>query len=278
MSDRRIRAVVLDLDGVVYLENVLLPGVARTIRELRARGIRVLFATNGATRSRRDFGRLMTKLGVPCRTDEIMNVSHAATLWVRRHLPRGSRCFVFGGKGPARELKAAGYRPVWLHTRAAWERFRRTPPHIRAVIVAMDHDLSYWSLCAAFLALQRGAKLIAGNFDSSYPARGLLLPGSGSLVKLLEYASGRTPVLIGKPSPVLFRLLLREQGIAPRNAVVVGDRLDIDVAAGRALGTRTALVLTGVDRRTDIRRTGIRPDWILRDLSGLLALRELGRT
>ncbi|MEK7476224.1 MAG: HAD-IIA family hydrolase [Candidatus Coatesbacteria bacterium] len=272
MSNRPIRAIILDLDGVVYLENVLLPGVADAIRTLRARGVRVLFVTNGATRSRREFGLHLTRLGIPCGTAEIMNVSHGCVLWVARHLPRGSRVLVFGGKGLSGELRAAGYRPVWLHTRAAWKRFRTSPPPIRAVVVAMDHELTYWSLCAAHLALQRGARLIAGNFDSSYPALGMLLPGSGSLVKLLEYASGVTPVLIGKPSPLLFRLILREQRVSPGDTLVVGDRLDIDVAAGRAIGARTALVLTGVDRRADIRRRGIRPDFVAASLPALLKL------
>jgi 4-nitrophenyl phosphatase len=275
MSNRPIRAIMLDLDGVVYLENVPLPGVIHAIRSLRARGIRVLFVTNGATRSRREFGRHLTRLGIPCRTAEIMNVSHGCVLWVARHLPRGSRVFVFGGKGLAGELRAAGYRPVWLHTQAAWTRFRAAPPPIRAVIVAMDHELTYWSLCAAHLALQRGARLIAGNFDSSYPALGMLLPGSGALVRLLEYASGATPVLIGKPSPLLFRLLLREHRVSPRDTLVVGDRLDIDILAGRAIGARTALVLTGVDRRADIKRRGIRPNIVAADLPALLKLPEL---
>lgn len=266
---------MLDLDGVVYLENVLLPGVANAIRDLRARGIKVLFVTNGATRSRREFGLHLTRLGIPCRTAEIMNVSHGSVLWVSRNIPRGSRIFVFGGKGLSGELRAAGYRPVWLHTRAAWERFRTAPPRIRAVVVAMDHELTYWSLCAAFLALQRGARLVAGNFDSSYPARGMLLPGSGSLVRLLEYASGATPVLIGKPSALLFRLVLGEHGINPRDALVVGDRLDIDVVAGRAIGARTALVLTGVDTRADVRRKRIRPDFVAADLPALARLPAL---
>jgi 4-nitrophenyl phosphatase len=98
------------------------------------------------------------------------------------------------------------------------------------------------------------------------------LPGTGSLVKLLETSSGKRPLLIGKPSPLMFRLILREHGIAPSRALVIGDRIPIDIAGGRAAGAHTALVLTGIDGRPELARSRIKPDLVIRNLPDLLRL------
>ena len=205
---RQIRALILDLDGVVYLEDRLLPRAASTIATLRARGLRVFFVTNNADTTRAGFARRLSRLGIPCRREELMNAAYAAAQHLKRHLPRRAHQFVFGWTGSARELTAAGFRPMSLRTRAEWEQFRRHPSRIQAVVVGFDHNLTYWALCAAHHALRRGAKLIACNLASSYPVRRGTLPGTGSLVRLLEVASGQCPFLIGKPSPMMFRLLL----------------------------------------------------------------------
>jgi phosphoglycolate/pyridoxal phosphate phosphatase family enzyme len=277
MKLSHIRAIMLDLDGVVYLEGKPLPGVPGAIEKLRARGLRVLFVTNNAADTREGFARHLSRLGIPCAPREIMNAAHAAALVLKNRFPRGARMFVFGKSGLARELSRAGFRPFTLHSRSEWEAFRqRGCRTIRAVVVAFDRSITYWSMCAATRALERGARLVASNLDSSYPAHGGIMPGTGSLVRLLEVASGRPPLLIGKPSPLMFRLLLREHGIAPENALVVGDRIEIDIRAGKVLGAATALVLTGIATRRDATRAKLKPDLVLDSLRELVRLRELG--
>ena len=273
----RLRALILDLDGVVYIEDRLLPRAARTVAALRARGLRVFFATNNASATRTGFAHRLSRLGIPCQRQEIMNAAHAAAVHLKRQLPRKSRLFVFGKNGLARELAAAGFLPVSLRTRSAWIRFRRHPPRIRAVVTGFNHSLSYWSLCAAHHALRHGAELIACTLDSTYPVRDGTLPGTGALVRLLEFASSRKPVLIGKPSPAMFHLLLNEHNITPRETVVVGDRPEIDIRAGRALGATTVLVLTGITKRRDVARGADAPHLVMNELAGLLRLRGLGR-
>src|SRR5688572_3638783 len=108
MLPRRIRAVLLDLDGVVYLEHAPIPGAARAIAALRARGVRVLFATNNATHTRAGFAARLRAMGIPCRSSELMNASYAAARRLGAELPRGSRVFVFGRGGLERELLRAG--------------------------------------------------------------------------------------------------------------------------------------------------------------------------
>jgi HAD superfamily hydrolase (TIGR01450 family) len=272
MNLRRIRAVLLDLDGVVYLEHKLIPGAAEAIRAMRARGLRVGFVTNNATATRATFGARLTAMGVPCTTAQVMNTSYAAARYLRARLARGTRVFVFGKLGLAPELRAAGLAPVTVHTREEFRRFRAARPYPGTVVASFDTDLTWWELCAGHVALERGARFIACNFDPTYPVHGGTLPGTGSLVRQLEVSSRRTPTLIGKPAPFMFRLLLKEWGMRAADALIVGDRLPIDIAAGRTLGATTALVLTGIDQRRDVARSRSKPHLIVRDLPALARL------
>jgi len=269
MNLHRIRAVLLDLDGVVYLEHKLIPGAAEAIRAMRARGLKVGFVTNNATATRATFGVRLSAMGIPCTTAEVMNASFAAARFLKSRLSRGSRVFVFGKLGLGPELRAVGLRPVTVHTREEFRRYRSARPYPRTVVASFDTDLTWWELCAGHVALEQGARFIACNFDPTYPVHGGTLPGTGSLVRQLEISSRRTPTLVGKPSPFMFRLLLKEWGVRATETLIVGDRLPIDIAAGRALGATTALVLTGIDRRREVAASRWKPHLIARDLPAL---------
>jgi phosphoglycolate/pyridoxal phosphate phosphatase family enzyme len=272
MNLSRIRAVILDLDGVVYLEDRLIPGAGPAIRELRRRGIKALFVTNNATATRRQFAARLSGMGVPCAEAEVMNTGRAAAVYVRRRYGRGAGIYGIGEQGLAAEMRLAGMRPVTVKTRAAWERFQRARPRFAAVVVSFDRTLTYWEVCGAHISLRRGAELIACNLDPTWPIKGGDLPGTGALVALVERASGRTPFVIGKPSPVMFRQLLEDHGLEAAECLVIGDRLPIDIRAGRALGSPTALVLTGIDSRADVARSPDKPHLVLKDLPALLKL------
>jgi 4-nitrophenyl phosphatase len=138
-----------------------------------------------------------------------------------------------------------------------------------AVVVGLDRRLTYEKLVAALAALRRGAAFIATNPDPMLPAEHGLLPGAGSIVAALRYASGREPVVIGKPNPRLLREAMRRTGTRPNQTAMVGDQRSTDIAAGRAAGTFTILVLTGVDATRRSGRRGPRPDLIVRDLAEL---------
>jgi len=268
----KLRAVILDLDGVVYLEHRVLPGVRAAIARFRSAGLGVYFVTNNANETRAGFARRLSRMGIPCAPDEIMNAAFAAAHTLKRRHPRGSIVYVFGPHGVARELSSWGFRPVTVRTRKQWEVFRKRPPRARAVVVMFDPALTYWTLCGANRALALGAELVACNRDSTYPGTDGALPGTGSLVSLLETSSGKRALLIGKPSALMFRLLFKEHGIAARDALVVGDRIPIDIAGGKAAGARTALALTGIDTTADLRRSRIKPDLVLKSLADLADL------
>ena len=273
----RIDAVVFDLDGVIYLGDFLLPGAVQTIRLLRRLGIGTYFVTNNATSTRQSLARHLGKMGLNCRTDEVINAAYSTASRLKRLYRKDDRMLVIGEKGLLLELTSAGFSPFRVRSKKDYELFRRRRSRVGAVVVSLDRNLTYWELAAGLQALTAGAELVACNLDSTWPVRGTVLPGTGSLVRLLEYASGQTARLIGKPDPAMFRLVLGEHRVPPSRTLVVGDRLEADIVAGKRLGARTALVLTGVTSRKALARSAIRPDFVLKRLKDLAAIPPIAR-
>ena len=271
-----IKAVVFDLDGVIYLGKRLIPGAVGVLERLRARGIRVLFATNNAVTTRAGFARRLSAMGLPCRELDVMNAAYAAARKLQGTGPRGKALFALG-RCLQLEMARAGLPSISVSNRTEWRRLRDGRIKTPAVVIGSIKGATYWGICAAHELVRRGGRLIACNRDSSYPVAKGTMPGTGSLVSLLECSTGQKAELVGKPSPYIFRLLLREQNLSPREALVVGDRIETDIAAGRAAGMPTALVLTGISTRRDAARSRTRPHLVIARLSELLGRENPGR-
>lgn len=273
---RKIRALLLDLDGVVYLGPRLIPGVKNALHALDARGIKLLYVTNNSTLTRAGFASKLRGLGLPAPDNTVMNAALAASRFIRGRHGRGARVVVVGEHGLPHELRAAGLKPVETPTQPRWMAWRRNAGKISAVVASFDRTLSYWKLCAALDALNAGAELVATNMDPTWPSEVGVMPGTGSLVSMLAFASGKKPVIVGKPETAMFRMLLREHRIPAREALVIGDRLDVDIEAGKRLGAPTAVVLTGLTSKKDLSRSRVKPDYVLRNLGDLLQPKLLG--
>ncbi len=271
-----IKAVVFDLDGVIYLGKRLIPGAAGAVKRLRARGIKVLFATNNAVTTRAGFARRLSGMGVPCREADVMNAAYAAARMLKRTVPRGKPLFVLG-RGLQFEMARVGLRSISVSSRGEWRRLRDGGARVPVIVIGSIKGSTYWGICAAHELARRGGRLVACNRDSSYPVAKGTMPGTGSLVSLLECSTGKKAELVGKPSPYIFRLLLEERNLRPHEALVVGDRIETDIAAGRAAGMPTALVLTGIAKRKDAARSRIRPHVVISRLSQLLDRKSPGR-
>jgi len=273
---KNIRALLLDLDGVVYLGPRLIPGVKTALQALGKRGIKLLYVTNNSTLTRAGFAVKLRALGLPAPDKNVMNAALAAALKIRTRHGRGARVVVVGEHGLPQELRSAGLLPFETRTQSEWKKWRKNAGKISAVVTSFDRTLTYWKLCAALDALNAGAELIAANMDPTWPSENGVMPGTGSLVSMLAFASGKQPVIVGKPDPAMFRMLLNEHRLSPRETLVIGDRLDVDVVAGKRLGAPTAIVLTGLTSQKDIAKSRIKPDYVLRGLGDLLAPKLAG--
>ncbi|HUT74886.1 MAG TPA: HAD-IIA family hydrolase [Armatimonadota bacterium] len=261
-----LRLLVFDLDGVIYRGKRLLPHAAETVAWARERGLAVRFLTNNSTVTRDEYARRLGEFGIPTPPAEIMTSAYATALYLKSRGNAGARVLVVGEGGLRDEIAAMGFEVL------------TAPPvdGVRYVAVGMDRAFCYDMLCAAMDAVLDGAEFIASNRDATFPVENGLLPGGGTIVAAIETAVGFSPRLIGKPETRMVELLLSQAGCQSAEAVIVGDRLDTDIKAGRAASIHTALVLTGISSADDVGRApdDVRPEWVIDTLAELPALIE----
>jgi len=250
---------LLDLDGVVYLGGKGIPGAPEALAEARRHGMRLAFVTNNASRSPGAIAQQLTSLGVAASPADLVTSAQAAARLIADRLPAGSAVLVAGGIGLRLALWERGLRPV----STAAER-------PAAVVQGYAPDIGYPLLAEAVLAIRAGAWYVASNADATLPSPRGPLPGNGALVQLVVTATGRQPVVAGKPEPSLHAESLRRTGA--RHPLVVGDRLDTDIEGAVRVGADSMLVLTGVCQPADVvlAPAHCRPGYLAADLTGLL--------
>jgi glycerol-1-phosphatase len=250
---------LLDLDGVVYLGAAAVPGAADALAKARRGGMRLAFVTNNASRSPSTIAAQLAGLGVPATPDEVVTSAHAAARLIADRLPPGSPVLVVGGIGLRMALRERGLRPV----STAAER-------PAAVVQGYAPDVGYGLLAEGGLAVRAGAWFVASNADVTLPTARGLQPGNGSLVQVIATATGKQPVVAGKPEPPLHAEAVARSGA--RRPLVVGDRLDTDIEGAVRAGADSMLVLTGVSGPADavLAPPQQRPAYLADDLAGLL--------
>jgi 4-nitrophenyl phosphatase len=142
------------------------------------------------------------------------------------------------------------------------------------VVAGLDPAVTYRTLGIAAAGIRAGARFVATNADLRYPVPGGLMPGAGAIVAALQATTGQRPLVIGKPEPAMFHAILEAAGVAPAEALVIGDNADADVPAARRAGIPVILVLTGVtDAAAAEKLEGERrPDWVAADPAAVAAL------
>lgn len=229
-------SVVLDLDGCVWVGEAATPGAPEAVAELRAAGKRITFLTNDARRPPEEYVRKLWALGVQASLEEVVTVG-AAIQYLLAGRER-TNAYVIGSSALFRHVTEAGHRIVNGTSQAT---------EAALVVVASHDELTYLDLKDATQALLAGAEFIAANRDRTFPREDGLWPGTGAIVAALEYATETRALTVGKPDPQIFRAALDRMGEG--RILVVGDRLDADLAGAAAVGLDGAIVLTGVASR-----------------------------
>jgi glycerol-1-phosphatase len=253
-------AFLLDLDGVVFRGGQVVPGAAEAIASLTRRGP-VRFVTNNASRTPDQVVDHLRGLGVAAQSGQIHTAAQAAVELLSAQVGPGAGrpVLVVGGDGLRQALARAGFAPV-----------DSADDQPIAVLQGFAPDLGWAQLAQAGYAIGDGVLWVAANLDLTLPTERGEAPGNGAFVALLEATTGRTPLASGKPHPQFLTGALT--GLEAGSPVVVGDRLDTDIAAARAADLASALVLSGITTPMAVMTAPApqRPDYLLNDLGDLL--------
>jgi glycerol 3-phosphatase-2 len=250
--------LVLDLDGVVYVGPDAVPGAVPALAAARRAGTTLCFATNNASRTPEDVAAHLRALGVPAEAGQVATSSQAAAALALDALGPGARVLAVGGPGVAAALQDVGLVPVGTADDSP-----------AAVVQGFGPHVGWAHLAEAALAVRAGAVWVATNTDATLPTPRGPVPGNGALVAAVRTATDREPLVAGKPEPVLFEVAAHRA--AAERPLVVGDRLDTDVAAASRAGFPSLLVLTGVTGPVELLAAvgEQRPTFVAADLHGL---------
>lgn len=241
------KGFVIDLDGVVYRGNELISDSNKRIAALRKKS-KVIFLTNNSTKTRAEFVQKLKGFGIDTSEKEIITSAYAAALYIKENYKKPN-VFVVGEEGLKSELEWQGIQTGWRGS--------------NIVVVGLDTEFNYQKLALALRLIQNGADFIATNTDNTLVTEKGILPGGGSIVSAVSTAAGREPIVIGKPSKIIGKIVLEKLKLRPEDVLFLGDRLETDILMGNKLGMKTALVLTGASKRVDIEKSGIEPDFVL---------------
>lgn len=261
----RYDGVLLDLDGTVYRGQLAIPGAVDAVQEVRRAGCPVGYVTNNASRSPAEVAAQLTALGFDADPHHVITSSQAGAALLAERLAVGEAVLVVGTEALADEVRAVGLTAV----RRTDEPAEPTGP-VRAVVQGHSPATCWPDLAEACLAIRAGALWVACNIDPTLPTERGELPGNGSMVAALRTATGREPLVAGKPQ----RRLLDQaaERLSLHTPLVVGDRLDTDIAGATAAGMDALLVLTGVTRPAELLAAPphLHPRYLAADLAALL--------
>ena len=249
------RGYLIDMDGVIYRGNKLIPGSDYFIKQLLEKQIPFLFVTNNSQRSRCDVVLKLSNLGIEVETHHIFTCAISTARFLAQQNPSGS-AYAIGDAGLLNALHINGYA------------INETNPDY--VVVGEGRLINFEVLEKALKFIMEGAKLIATNLDPNCPIDGGMRPGCGSTVAFLETASNRKALNLGKPSPIMMRMARKELDLRTEEVTVIGDTMDTDILGGLQMGYRTVLVYSGSTQPHDLAQYPYSPSLAVSSLKDLI--------
>jgi 4-nitrophenyl phosphatase len=254
----RIRAILIDLDGVLFRGNTALPAASDFIQFLREQGIAFRLITNNATLTPSQYVAKLHSIGILIEVEELFTSALATGLYMKQQGASGDSAYVIGEDGLRSALIESGVRLT--DGDADW------------VVVGLDRQVTYDRLARAALAVEAGARFVGSNPDVSFPTEAGLVPGAGALQAVISATTGVDPVVVGKPQPLMFELAMDQLGSSRESTAMLGDRLDTDIQGAQAVGLASIMVLTGVSTRSDLEHSAVQPTLVVDDLPVLIGL------
>ena len=248
----RISGIISDLDGVVYRGQDPIPSAVEAFRRWHKLGVPYAFVTNNSTKTAAEFANKINGMGIPVDPSQIVTTAMATAQVVATNHPATARVFVVGAEALRDAILSKG---LTLAETA-----------VDVVVVGLDQNFTYHTLSLAQTALLSGAAFYGTNADPMLPKSSGFDPGAGSILAAVRTASGKTPIIIGKPGRQMIDMGLARLGTQRDQTLMIGDQIDTDIIAGKAAGLPTVLVNTGVPQ-TGPRQT--EPDFEVANLTDI---------
>jgi 4-nitrophenyl phosphatase len=257
------RGAIVDLDGTVYRGGSLLAGAREGLDSLREAGYDVRFVSNNPSKSPAEFADRLAALGLSADADEIVSAASVTATALERTHPDAT-LFAIGSPGLCSVLDDAGFALV------------DDPETCDVLVASYDRGFGYDDMTDGLRAIEAGAAFVGTDPDRTIPtADGRAVPGSGAIVNAIAGVVDREPDWIaGKPAETMATAALERLDCAPDECLVIGDRLDTDIAMGERHGMGTALVLTGVTDRATLAASDVDPDHVIAGLGDVGSVLE----
>ncbi len=253
-----IRTALLDVDGVLYRGTQPLPGVRAFLDFCDQQGIAYACITNNGSLTPQQYERKLGAMGIQISVPHILTAALVTGYYMRHTYPAGTPVYTIGMEGLDDAIFGDGY-------------FVARAEKPRVVVLGPDFAVTYEKLKLGCLGIRAGADFILTNPDRTLPTEAGQVPDAGALSAALQAATNRTPLVMGKPQPTMFHVALERLGGTPANALVIGDRLETDIAGAHAAGLHSILVLTGISQRSELDTTPHQPDDVFDDLPAVQA-------
>jgi 4-nitrophenyl phosphatase len=247
-----IKAILLDMDGVLWRDNFPLIDLPRVFDRMKNLSFEVRLLTNNQTKTPVQFAEKLSNFGVEISPSSIITSPMGVVYLLKKRFPKPGPVYIIGEIGTFTALEAAGFY------------FSENDP--LAVVVGFDRNITFEKFAKATKFIRSGVPFYGTNPDFTFPTPEGLIPGSGPFISFVQASTSQEPIIAGKQSPYLFDLCFEELGLTPNQIIGIGDRLETDILGAQKSGCRSGLVLTGVSTLEEANKWNPPPDLIARDL------------
>jgi HAD superfamily hydrolase (TIGR01457 family) len=248
------------MDGVIWRSDTPIGNLAEIFSRIEARGLKYVFATNNGTKTPEQYVERLAGFGVNVQPSQVVTSALGVAYILAQKYPKGTKIFMIGGDGVRVALEEKGFEILSV----------KDAPVAEVVAMGIDRGITFDKMCEATLLIRRGIPFYATNPDKTFPVPRGEVPGAGAWISVITTATDVEPVIAGKPFPFMMELSLEILGTKKEETLVIGDRLETDIAAGQAVGCPTALVLSGVSTKEQADLWMPKIDLIADDLANLI--------
>lgn len=255
---RSLKLYLLDMDGTLYLGNDLFPCTKPFLSTVKSQGGRYLFMTNNSSKSVTDYIKKLTKLGIDATKEDFITSSQATAYYLKKY-HSGKKLYLCGTDSFRKELEEAGFTVT------------QNLDEVECIVMGFDTELTFQKLHDVSYLLLTNPDLpyVASNPDLVCPTEFGSVPDCGSVCQMIFNATGKRPVVIGKPEPLMPQLAMDRLGVAPEKTCVIGDRIYTDIKSGLNAGITSILVMSGETTEQILRESPDKPHYVFADVGEL---------